>query len=71
MFSGRYSTQIGEGAHQRLRRSGFAGISSNPPEEGPMDLEDYDALVFRWVLPYAIGQSRERMCRLAKRVVRC
>ncbi|PRW44841.1 putative complex I intermediate-associated 30 [Chlorella sorokiniana] len=47
VFSGRYSTQIGEGAHHRLRRSGFAGISSNPPPEGPMDLEDYDALVFR------------------------
>lgn len=47
VFSGRYSTQIGAGAHHRLRRSGFAGITSNPPPEGPMDLEDYDSLVFR------------------------
>lgn len=47
VLTGHYSTQIGEGAHARLRRSGFAGISSRPPEEGPLDLEDFDALVFR------------------------
>ncbi|PSC70312.1 putative complex I intermediate-associated 30 [Micractinium conductrix] len=46
LFTGSYSTEVGEGAHARLRRSGYAGISS-APKDAPMDLEDFDALVFR------------------------
>lgn len=44
-----YSTEVGERAHERLRRSGYAGITSKPSPEGLLDLEDFDALVFRWV----------------------
>lgn len=48
VLAGEYSSALGEGADARLRRSGFAGITSRP-QGAPMDLEDFDALVFRWV----------------------
>ncbi len=48
LFSGVYSTEVGQGAHERLKRSGFAGISSVADPLGPLDLEDFDALVFRY-----------------------
>ena len=47
LLSGHYSTKLAEGAHERLRRSGFAGITSQPSPMGPLDLEDFDSLVFR------------------------
>jgi hypothetical protein len=47
LLAGHYSTELAEGAHERLRRSGFAGITSKPSPMGPLDLEDFDALVFR------------------------
>lgn len=48
VLAGRYSSALGEGADARLRRSGFAGITSRA-QGAAMDLEDFDALVFRWV----------------------
>lgn len=54
MLSGTFSTAVGERAHARLRRSGFAGMTSKPVEDRAMlDLEDFDALVFRcvWAMP--------------------
>lgn len=48
MLSGIYSRAVGESAHSRLRRSGFAGMTSKPLEDpSRLDLEDFDALVFR------------------------
>lgn len=48
VLSGTFSTAVGEGAHARLRRSGFAGMTSKPVADHAMlDLEDFDALVFR------------------------
>ena len=47
LLAGHYSTELAEGAHERLRRSGFAGITSKPSPKGPLDLEDFEALVFR------------------------
>ncbi len=48
VLSGIYSRAVGESAHSRLRRSGFAGMTSKPLEDpSRLDLEDFDALVFR------------------------
>ncbi|KAL4448351.1 hypothetical protein ABPG75_005570 [Micractinium tetrahymenae] len=45
---GTFSTEVGEGAHARLRRSGFAGMTNRPlVDAGRLDLEDFDSLVFR------------------------
>ncbi|KAI3426304.1 hypothetical protein D9Q98_008677 [Chlorella vulgaris] len=46
-LTGVFSTEVGEGAHERLRRSGYAGITTKPSQDGPLDLEDFDTLVFR------------------------
>ncbi|GAB4817331.1 hypothetical protein N2152v2_004377 [Parachlorella kessleri] len=48
---GQFSTQVAdEGAHERLKRSGFCGIHSKARVveiKGYLDLEDFDTLVFR------------------------
>lgn len=47
ILSGNYSTVIPETAHARLKRSGFAGINSIAEPDTYLDLDDFDALVFR------------------------
>lgn len=47
-FSGRFSTELGDSAHARLKRSGFAGFSLRArPPGSTIDIEDFDSLVFR------------------------
>ena len=42
-----YSREIGENANQRLKRSGFAGMSVRAPDGDYIDLDDFHSLVFR------------------------
>jgi hypothetical protein len=47
VLGGDFSRAVGDNADPRLKRSGYAGMFSAPPEEGTLDLEDFDSLVFR------------------------
>lgn len=46
-FRGEYSRAVRDDASDRLKRSGFAGISTRADDGEYLDLDDYHSLVFR------------------------